>query len=109
MRYSPQPESSENVAVRAALARLREVEPRFGNPRATFLVGQNMRFTVNHKRVARIRRKEGWQVPRKRGRKRIKTGWARPHEATKPNEVWSLDFLFERTQLAASRFLEKFV
>ncbi len=99
MRYKPQPESPENAAVREALDRLREIEPRFGNPRATFLVDQNMRFTVNHKRVARIRREEGWQVPRKRGRKRIKTDWERPHEATRPNEVWSLDFLFERTQL----------
>jgi len=97
IRYKPEPESPENRSVREELGRLREYEPRFGNPRATYTLNEKMPFPVNHKRIERIRQNEGWQVPRKKGRKRIRTDWERPNEASRPNDVWSLDFLFERT------------
>jgi transposase InsO family protein len=53
---------------------------------------------INHKRVYRIWVEQTLQLPRKKPRKRRL--WIlndRPHPATKPNEVWSLDFMFDRT------------
>ncbi len=56
-------------------------------------------FRVNHKRIERLWQEEGLQVLRKRRRRR--PGWAgyiRPKPATKPNEVWSFDFVHHRTE-----------
>jgi putative transposase len=53
---------------------------------------------VNHKRVHRLWRREGLNVPPRRNRKRIR-GVAKPrlHEAGHPHQVWCLDFLEEST------------
>jgi len=55
---------------------------------------------VNRKRIYRLWRREGLQVPRRR-RKRRALGRAvngvAPRRATFINEVWSYDFLFDQT------------
>jgi len=53
---------------------------------------------VNHKRVHRLWRREGLNVPARRSRKRIR-GTAQPRllEAGYPHQVWCLDFLEEST------------
>jgi putative transposase len=53
---------------------------------------------VNHKRIHRLWRREGLAVPARRSRKRVR-GTARPRDvvAERPNRVWCLDFVEERT------------
>ena len=57
---------------------------------------------VNHKRVYRLWKREGLCVPARRNRKRIRGSATRPDTAARPNQVWCLDFLEERT-LAGAR------
>jgi transposase InsO family protein len=59
-------------------------------------------MVVNHKRVYRLWKREGLNVPPRRRRKRIRGTATRLVAAIRPNEVWCLDFLEERT-LAGAR------
>lgn len=52
---------------------------------------------VNHKRVYRLWRREGLNVARHRSRKRIHGAATRVETAVRPNHVWCLDFLQEKT------------
>ena len=74
--------------------------PLYGTPRMTDLINE-LGPPVNHKRVERLWRKEGMQVPKKaRKRRRLGTsenGVTRRF-ATEINEVWSYDFVFDRTE-----------
>jgi putative transposase len=55
-------------------------------------------FAINHKRVYRLWRREGLNVPPRRNRKRIRgTGTPRIVTSEYPNAVWCLDFLHENT------------
>ena len=53
---------------------------------------------VNHKRIERLWKLEGLPVPRKRRRKWKTMAPDRLIRATKRNEVWSYDFLHDRTE-----------
>lgn len=79
--------------------------PRFGYRRIHALLRREG-LTVNRKRVARIWEKFGLQVPtRMQKKKRIKTRGSQPAPtATRPNEVWTYDFVFDRD--AAGRKLK---
>jgi transposase InsO family protein len=56
-------------------------------------------YKVNHKRVERIWKQGHWTLPRKRKkRRRGQSVVDRPHAAGRPNEVWSYDFVHDRTQ-----------
>lgn len=57
-------------------------------------------FRVNHKRIERLYRQEGLQLPRKRPKKRRsgEGGGKGRHEAFRKDDVWSLDFIFDRTE-----------
>lgn len=53
-------------------------------------------YSVNHKRLYRLYRREGLQIrPRRRRRVRFVRGLA-PAQVTRPNERWSLDFVHDR-------------
>ena len=53
---------------------------------------------VNHKRIERLWQEEDLQVPRRRRRrKRHGSTQDRPRPATRPNEVWSFDFVHDLT------------
>ena len=53
---------------------------------------------VNHKRVYRLWRREGLSVPARRGRNRVRrTAPPRSLVADRPNQVWCLDFIEDRT------------
>jgi transposase InsO family protein len=55
-------------------------------------------MVVNHKRVHRLWRREGLSVPPHRSRKRIRgAGTPRALVANRPNRVWCLDFVEDRT------------
>jgi putative transposase len=46
-------------------------------------------------RMYRLWRQEGLQVPKKRPRRRVATGWPRPLAPTAVNHVWAYDFVFD--------------
>ena len=71
VRYEPQPDQEAPLAAR--LAAIQQKYLRFGLRRAHAPLraeGQN----VNHKRVERVWRRSGLQVPQRPKRRRIKTG-----------------------------------
>ena len=90
-----------NQLIRAELTRLAERHLRYGQPRLDELIKRGG-IRVNHKRTERIYGLLGLQLPRKRPKKKYHpTGWQRPNEATRPNEVWTMDFVHEMTHSGA--------
>ncbi|MEF9476060.1 MAG: IS3 family transposase [Candidatus Mariimomonas ferrooxydans] len=78
--------------IRTRLKELAGQRIRFGSPRLTVLIRQDL-GAINHKRIERIYAEEGLQLPRKR-KKRIGYGRAVPLELPQePNERWSIDFM----------------
>ena len=72
---------------------------RFGYRRITEQL-KTAGWTVNHKRVERIWRREGLKVPSKqpkRGRLWLNDGSCIRLRAERPNHVWSYDFVADRT------------
>ncbi len=54
-------------------------------------------WTVNHKKLQRLWREEGLQVPQRRRRKRLGTSTATTVTADAPNRVWAVDFQVDAT------------
>lgn len=97
VRYQGRPESPLNVALRAELRALSQKYRRYGVPRMAAILHQE--HGVNHKRVERLWKDEGLPLPRKLLNYRPSTlPWERPAEGTRPNEVWSLDFVHHITE-----------
>src|ERR1700733_6562048 len=72
---------------------------RFGYRRITKML-KTAGWTVNHKRVERIWRREGLKIPnkqRKRGRLWLNDGSCIRLRPERPNHVWSYDFVADRT------------
>jgi putative transposase len=67
---------------------------RYGYRRATALIKQEGE-AINPKRVYRLWSKEGLCLPRRRPRKRVRTISLRPLAATRANQVWAYDFVFD--------------
>ena len=67
---------------------------RYGYRRATALMKQEG-VAINPKRVYRVWRKQGLTLPRRRPRKRVRTISLRPLAATRVNQVWAYDFVFD--------------
>ena len=98
IRYEGTPESAFDGGVRQATVDLAWKRTEAGSPMVTQLL-RRLGYPINHKRIERIWKLEGLQVPRKPPRRRIsETPWQREITASKPNEVWCYDFLFERTR-----------
>jgi len=80
---------------------LAERHPRFGYRQITALLRQDG-CPVNPKRVHRLWKQAGLQVPRRRLRKRRRLGTSENGctrlKATYTNHVWSYDFLYDRTE-----------
>ena len=69
--------------------------PRFGYRRAHAVLRRDGQ-TINHKRVARLWRSTGLCLPRRRPRRRYKPQPnLAPQPATRPNEVWTYDFMHD--------------
>lgn len=94
LRYTPAPD--RNVALRARILALAHRHRRYGVG-MIYLKLRQAGETVNYKRVERLYVAERLQVRRRR-RKKVpavdRQPLARP---TRPNEVWSADFVFDRT------------
>ncbi len=57
-------------------------------------------WSINHKRVWRLWKREGLSVPPRKSHKRVRRGGVCAHRslvADRPNRVWCLDFLEDRT------------
>lgn len=93
LRYTPRPDA--NVALRQQIVELAQRHRRYGAAMIHLKLRQAGR-QVNHKRVERLYALENLQV-RRRHRKKIPPGDRQP--LIRPgaaNEVWSMDFVFDR-------------
>ena len=102
-------------ALKERLEQLKVKHPRFGSPRIHALLKQEMKAygqAINHKRVERIWRKSGLQVPQRPKKRKIKTGRTVSPQAAHPNHVWSYDFqadaLVSGRKLRLLNILDKF-
>ncbi len=100
-RYEAQPPEFELALVKR-MNDLAAKHPRYGYRRVWALL-RSEGFEVNHKRVERLWRLEGHRVPaRKRssGQKAVggSAGGTWAVQATRPNDVWSWDFVAARTE-----------
>jgi putative transposase len=51
---------------------------------------------INHKRVQRVWRLEGLSLPLRRSGRKVRTGAGVPWAASRPNEVWTYDFIHDK-------------
>lgn len=98
-RYEPTRPDQDQLLV-AEMAKLRRKRPRYGYRRIwRGLVRKGWR--VNRKRVHRLWKEAGWQIPRK-AKKRRRRGSSENAcgllRATHRNHVWSYDFVYDRTE-----------
>ena len=94
LRYSPRPD--RNMALREKIVGLAHRHRRYGVGMIHLKLGQAGE-KVNYKRVERLYREAQLQV-RRRKRKKVPIGERQPLERpTQANEVWSMDFVFDRT------------
>ncbi len=76
------------------LRQIARTHTRYGYRRATALIKQEG-VAINPKRVYRLWRKVGLCLPRRRPRKRVGKISLRPFAATRVNQVWAYDFVFD--------------
>lgn len=94
LRYVPAPD--RNVALREEIRALAHRHRRYGAG-MIYLKLRQAQWRVNHKRVARLYALAGLQV-RRRKRKKIPLAERQPlMRPAATNEVWSMDFVFDRT------------
>ena len=91
MRYRRR-QRGDDDALRARLRELAAQRPRFGYRRLHVLLRREG-LTVNHKRVARLYRKEGLAVPCRKRKARTPIRRGRPPAPAHSNELWALDFV----------------
>ena len=89
MRYAARP--NQDATLTAELAQIKGKYPRFGIRRAHALLRADGQV-INRKRVERVWRKSGFQVPQRAKKRKIRTGRTVPCQAERPNQVWSYDF-----------------
>lgn len=93
-RYRPRPD--RNKALRTRIVALAQRHTRYGAGMIHLKLRQEGQ-TVNHKRVERLYADARLQVRRRR-RKKVPLADRQPlGRPTRPNEVWSADFVFDRT------------
>ena len=94
-RYQAQPD--RNVALRRRIVELAQRHKRYGVGMIHLKLRQESGEPVNYKRVERLYREERLQV-RRRKRKKVPVSERQPlFRPSAPNEVWSMDFVFDRT------------
>lgn len=98
-RYQPKVADDED-ALLAELARLKLAQPKWGYKKMTGHLN-TLGWKVNHKRVWRIWKAHGWQVPKPASRKAKATGDSsnacNVRKAELGNQVWAVDFVEDRT------------
>ena len=101
--YRYEPAAQRNCALKEKIIALAQRHRRYGSGMIYLKLRQPGEI-VNHKRVDRLNAEAGLQV-KKRRRKKIPLSDRHPLERpTAANQVWSMDFVFDRTaEGAASR------
>lgn len=99
-RYRPEPPEFELALVRR-MNELAELHPRYGSPRICALLKAEG-FAVNHKRIERLWRAEGHRIAKaksSRGKRAFGSSESSAWNlrATKPNDIWSYDFVMTRS------------
>ena len=98
-RYQPKQPDLDRPLV-DAMVRLAEKHPRYGYRRIAALLKREG-WEINLKRVHRIWKQEGLQVPQPK-RKKKPTGDSKNachlSPSTHPHDVWTYDFIFDQTQ-----------
>jgi putative transposase len=99
-RYEARPPTRTDESVRQRMRDLARAHRRYGYRRITALLRREG-LRINPKRTWRLWKEEGLKLPRKRPKrpKRRAEGTTdpRPRPAERANEVWSLDFVHDRT------------
>ena len=100
-RYSKR-RAADEAKLLEEMRRIARKRPRFGSPRIHDALGKRG-WSVNHKRIERLWREEGMQVPKKQHKKhRSPCGGSANScvrkRALRPNHVWSYDFVEDRTE-----------
>jgi putative transposase len=94
LRYTPRPD--RNAAWRERIVALAHRHRRYGAG-MIYLKLRQAGWIVNHKRIERLYGEERLQVHRRR-RKKIPVGERQPLvRPSQANQVWSMDFVFDRT------------
>lgn len=94
--YRYEPSSDRNCVLKEKIIALAQRHRRYGAG-MIYLKLRQAGEIVNHKRVDRLYAQAGLQVT-KRKRKKIPLSERHPLERpTTPNQVWSMDFVFDRT------------
>ena len=93
---------ADEVKLLAEMRQIAARRPRFGSPRIHDAL-RKRGWTVNHKRVERLWREEGMQVPKKQCKRRRRTCGGSENSCVRkrplrPNHVWSYDFIEDRTE-----------
>ncbi len=99
-RREPPAPPEEEVVLRERLRTLARAHPRYGYRRMTTILRREG-FCVNHKRIQRLCRDEGLRVtrrPKKRSRVGISTINGTRLRASRPDQVWAIDFQFDQTR-----------
>lgn len=90
--------SSDTERLETAIVAESHEHPRYGYRRVTAILRRNGE-QVNPKRVQRVRRAQGLQVTKKQHRtRRVGKSTAQRRRATRPNEVWSWDFVHDGSE-----------
>ena len=100
-RYQAQ--ETDEAALVEKIQAIQRVSPRFGVRRVYARLRQQGE-QINHKRVQRVIQRHGLQVRRHKSKKTIRTGARVPQEATRPDQVWTLDFQ-QDSLLGGGKFL----
>jgi transposase InsO family protein len=94
LRYQPRPD--RNTELRTSIVELAQRHRRYGVGMIYLKLRQRGQC-VNYKRVERLYRLEKLQVQRRRRKKRDLTERHPLGRPSRRNEVWSMDFVFDRT------------
>lgn len=96
--YYKTQQAPARLAQEAMVAEVSKENPSFGYRKVTAILRVQHAEMVNAKRVARLRRRDGLLASRRPGkRRRITPGSTERRTATRPDEVWSYDFISDAT------------
>ena len=92
--FTYRPIERNDAIVRHRLRELAQKHRRYGSPRLHDKLRREG-LVVNHKRTERLYRLEGLKLRKRRRVKRASMLRVDPPQATKPNHVWAMDFIWD--------------
>lgn len=95
-RYKPR--ADRDAELRERLKYLASVHRRFGLPRLHYLLKREG-LVRSRSRTARIYRELGLQVRNRKRKKMLKVVRVKFDKPTEPNEIWSFDFVSDKTEM----------